>query len=178
MTKSVRSLVTSASARVVMKIYSYENQVLAGTIFHPYGNRIFYFRDVVELMSVLEQIYDQLSFPQAANTYRSFRPTVKKRSKRLSQLKTGGDFMNPVPPELEKSKEKASFLVHVQFRQHATWQGTITWVNKGVTQQFRSVLEMIRLMTEAVESDNPERSGFPLPMEAEKPEDSPAGEKD
>ena len=81
-------------------------------------------------------------------------------------------------PELEKSKEKASFLVHVQFRQHATWQGTITWVNKGVTQQFRSVLEMIRLMTEAVESDNPERSGFPLPMEAEKPEDSPAGEKD
>ena len=49
-------------------------------------------------------------------------------------------------------EEKASFLVHVQFRQNATWQGTITWVNKGETQHFRSVLEMIRLMTEAVES--------------------------
>ena len=31
--------------------------------------------------------------------------------------------MSPISSELEKSQEKASFLVHVQFRQHATWQG-------------------------------------------------------
>lgn len=73
--------------------------------------------------------------------------------------------MNVMPPELENAKEKASFVVHVQFRQHATWQGNITWVDKGLTQQFRSVLEMIRLMTEAVESGDPDHTGFALPME-------------
>ena len=76
--------------------------------------------------------------------------------------------MSPISSELEKSQEKASFLVHVQFRQHATWQGNITWINKGVTQQFRSVLELIRLMTEAVESGDPEQTGFALSMEEER----------
>ena len=59
---------------------------------------------------------------------------------------TGGELISG------KEKEKASFVVHVQFRQNATWQGTITWIDKGITQHFRSVLEMIRLMTEAVEA--------------------------
>ncbi|HIQ58404.1 MAG TPA: hypothetical protein IAB22_03050 [Candidatus Merdivicinus intestinavium] len=58
---------------------------------------------------------------------------------------------NPKEPE---RGEKATFLVHVQFRQHATWQGNITWVEKGVTQQFRSALEMLRLMNEAVEGED------------------------
>lgn len=61
--------------------------------------------------------------------------------------------MEKIPTELEKGSEKASFLVHVQFRQHSTWQGNITWLDKGVTQQFRSALEMLRLMNEALGSD-------------------------
>lgn len=163
-----RSLITSTSARAVIRITSYQDQVLTGSISNAYLNRTVYFCDVVEMASILEQIYDTLSFPQPAQSYRSFRPAVKKRKKTAVQLKTGGEIMSPTSSDLEKSQEKASFLVHVQFRQHATWQGNITWINKGVTQQFRSVLELIRLMTEAVESGDPERSGFAIPMEEEK----------
>lgn len=68
-------------------------------------------------------------------------------------MKAGGVVQTAANESIvNKEKEKASFVVHVQFRQNATWQGTITWVDKGVSQHFRSVLEMIRLMTEAVES--------------------------
>lgn len=68
--------------------------------------------------------------------------------------------MEKRPPELEHQNEKASFLVHVQFRQHATWQGSITWVEKGVTQHFRSALEMLRLMNEALEDPSEEEVTF------------------
>ena len=44
---------------------------------------------------------------------------------------------------------KPSFLVTIQFQQNATWQGTITWTEKNLTQRFRSTLEMIKLMDDA-----------------------------
>lgn len=49
--------------------------------------------------------------------------------------------------------KKATFIVNVQFRQNATWQGTIRWVEKQKTQRFRSELEMIKLMDEAIDRD-------------------------
>lgn len=48
-----------------------------------------------------------------------------------------------------------SFLVKVQFRQNASWQGTIQWIENGKTQKFRSCLELIRLMDKAVEESDP-----------------------
>ena len=46
--------------------------------------------------------------------------------------------------------EKPSFLVQIHFQQKSTWQGTITWTERGHTQNFRSMLELIKLMDSAV----------------------------
>ena len=32
------------------------------------------------------------------------------------------------------------------FRQNASWQGNVTWVEKGIEESFRSALELIMLM--------------------------------
>ena len=48
------------------------------------------------------------------------------------------------------STGKAKFVVYVQYRQNATWQGTIQWVDENKTQRFRSALEMLKLMDEAL----------------------------
>ena len=57
--------------------------------------------------------------------------------------------------------EKATFVVNVQFRQNATWQGTVRWLNRDQTQRFRSTLELISLMEDALSrggaSDEPGR---------------------
>ncbi|MBQ2911201.1 MAG: hypothetical protein IJE55_02820 [Clostridia bacterium] len=52
----------------------------------------------------------------------------------------------------EPQGDKATFIVQVQFRQNATWQGTVQWVEKGVTQRFRSELELMKLMNEAADN--------------------------
>lgn len=44
---------------------------------------------------------------------------------------------------------KATFTIQIQFQQHCTWQGTISWLEGERTQQFRSELELIKLMMEA-----------------------------
>ncbi len=42
-----------------------------------------------------------------------------------------------------------AFLVRVQFRQNATWQGRIEWLEGNKSRPFRSLLEMAQLMQEA-----------------------------
>ena len=44
----------------------------------------------------------------------------------------------------------ATFVVHVQCHQNATWQGEITWLDEEKKESFRSLLELIKLMDAAV----------------------------
>ena len=47
--------------------------------------------------------------------------------------------------------EKGTFVVHVQYRQNATWQGTVVWADKNKSQQFRSALELMKLIDSALD---------------------------
>ncbi|MGI6151571.1 MAG: hypothetical protein ACOYIR_06430 [Christensenellales bacterium] len=49
-----------------------------------------------------------------------------------------------------KRGEKGTFVVRVMFRQNATWQGTVSWVEGNKTQHFRSMLELIHLLEDAL----------------------------
>lgn len=44
------------------------------------------------------------------------------------------------------------FLVHIIENQNATWQGKVTWLNQEKTKNFRSLLELVKLMDESVGS--------------------------
>ena len=57
---------------------------------------------------------------------------------------------------VKKAELPASFLIQVQFRQNATWQGSIQWLDKKKTQRFRSTLELIQLMDSALDSRGPD----------------------
>ncbi len=48
--------------------------------------------------------------------------------------------------------QKNTFIVKVDNRQNGTWQGKIVWADENRTEHFRSVLEMLKLMEEAMDS--------------------------
>ena len=49
------------------------------------------------------------------------------------------------------TKKRGTFLLNIYNRQNATWQGTVTWVDKNEKQQFRSALELIKLIESALD---------------------------
>lgn len=53
-----------------------------------------------------------------------------------------------------------TFLIRIYFKQHANWQGTVQWLEANKTIPFRSVLELIALLNEAVEKISPENQGL------------------
>lgn len=63
------------------------------------------------------------------------------------------------------TKDKAIFLLEIQHRKNATWQGSITWVERQNKQYFRSALELIKLIDSvldknAEEEKEGEESGY------------------
>ncbi len=54
---------------------------------------------------------------------------------------------------------KATFILHLQFRQNSSWQGTIQWVEKKQTLNFRSALELINII------DSTSQQGYEIEMD-------------
>jgi len=50
----------------------------------------------------------------------------------------------------EIGSTKGTFEISVKFMQNSTWQGQIHWVEMNKKQNFRSALEMLKLMDEAL----------------------------
>ena len=50
----------------------------------------------------------------------------------------------------EFGSTKGTFEITVKFMQNSTWQGQIHWIEKNQKQNFRSALEMLKLMDEAL----------------------------
>ena len=60
----------------------------------------------------------------------------------------------------ELNSPGCTFEVTVRFTQNSTWQGQILWADKNIKQNFRSVLEMLSLMDEALTEEKPKAVGW------------------
>ena len=136
-------LITSMSTRVQVSVISSDDCEISGYLYSPFYERYFRFSNALELLVRMNEMFDDLKFPQSSVEYRSF------RNKR-NRLDSGERDESLVSEVIQNENVQAKFVVHVQFRQNATWQGTIEWVEENKTQRFRSALEMLKLMEEAL----------------------------
>jgi hypothetical protein len=49
---------------------------------------------------------------------------------------------------------KSTFIVQIQFNQNESWQGTVAWTEQKKEKRFRSTLELIRLIDQAISDDH------------------------
>ena len=48
------------------------------------------------------------------------------------------------------SRQKGTFIVQIEYCQKGTWQGKVVWAEENRTERFRSMLELVKLMDEAL----------------------------
>ncbi|HIW60580.1 MAG TPA: hypothetical protein H9880_11970 [Candidatus Anaerobutyricum avicola] len=56
-------------------------------------------------------------------------------------------------------KQDQTFILKILDRKNSTWQGSILWVDKRNEQYFRSALEMLKLIDEALIQNENETGG-------------------
>ncbi len=128
----------------------YQELELAGRVFSPIEGPVL-FDGVLSLLNSLDGICDALGYPQNTHQLRSFVPgSPEHRADAAEEAKSVEEI---VKREKEEPRgTAATFVVQVRFRQNATWQGSIKWVDSGKVQNFRSTLELINLMEGALKT--------------------------
>ena len=56
----------------------------------------------------------------------------------------------------DSTKKTETFILNIYNRQNATWQGSVTWVEKKEKQQFLSALELLKLIEIAFDEEEGE----------------------
>lgn len=53
---------------------------------------------------------------------------------------------------MKSLKQNNSFIIEIKDTQNESWQGTIKWINGNKDENFRSALELIKLIDSALNS--------------------------
>lgn len=119
----------------------------AGVLYNPYIPEPVAFGQIKDLLTALEAFFDTISFPQPFFETRSF-------------LEGKPDGEPTAAPErfwdnslFDRYRgDLATFVVEVHFRQNATWQGNVRWVERERSAAFRSTLELIKLVDSVMQN--------------------------
>ena len=109
------------------------------------------FENEYQMIRHMERLFENISYPQASTKDRLF---IERKDAALEEAVRVMD-----PNEItNKGGEKGTFIVHVQYRQNATWQGEVVWAEKKITKSFRSALELLKLIDSALEQTDTEEA--------------------
>ena len=123
---------------VLICVDSYEGGVPRGRLYLP-GQQGQRFDSLSQLLLRAEQLLEQ----GGAQSFTI--PRIFALAKPLRSAPCDAD-------ELARGKA-ATFEMRVLFRQHASWQGELLWLEKDARQSFRSALELITLMDSALRAE-------------------------
>lgn len=129
-------------------------EVQRGKLYHLYTGEPILFSSLLQALMRINDLYDELQFPQAQTELRSFL-TGRRSGPRGNTGAPGAEKkeifeMEGFEEMIKHRGSRATFLIRVQYRQHASWQGEVTWVDQQRTENFRSALELIKLLDSAL----------------------------
>lgn len=127
-----------------------ENAEYQGEIWTQYQEEPIDFLSVTSMLSAMDNLMDDWDFPQRALDQRQFYKSNNIRDPfeenenvllidRIQQE-------NGIRNVQNKKGELGTFVVHVAFRQHATWQGKLIHTEKNEKYSFDSAMEMLGIM--------------------------------
>ena len=150
----------TATDLIISKGKNYE---FSGYFYNAYDGIYVKFDSLLQLLKELDNLFDRFAFPQVTHEYRTFSDHKYKNNTMLSKE----IMMNKNDNKPGDTVENVTFVLKVQFRRNASWQGQIQWVDKRLTQTFRSTLELIRLIDTAIGQDDHEIMWETKPSEDE-----------
>ena len=131
---------------IIIEVYSYRGKNICGLMGNPQMDNGFMFHNTAQMLFGIERIINANKFPQANMELRSFEQSSDSPKLYDGQI-----------PEQETAHGDnpaiATFKLTVMFRQNASWQGSLAWLENESEVQYRSVLELIHLLDSALDGN-------------------------
>ena len=121
-------------------IDGYDSKILCGRLQSAALDSEMSFGSLMEFFCEMEQLLDQtlraIFIVIEINERRTFRSVPSAPQQQSAMTRTPGRL--------------ATFIVRILFRQNASWQGSVVWVEGRQEERFRSALELVLLMDSAL----------------------------
>ena len=130
---------------VIISVDHYENDEMSGRLYHLYADECEKFHSVLDMVKTLERLFDRIQSPKRAMEERYFHSETEPQ--RVNEERPDVPVMKR--PIVRKGM-KATFAVYVCYRRNASWQGQVMWEEEKKKVNFRSVLELLKLMDNAM----------------------------
>lgn len=124
----------------------------SGRLYSCYSREPDRFEDQYQLLLMMEQVMERINYPQPSVALRRY---GKKEGKKEPVKYARHERPEKVLEQTELLSyrgEEATYAVRIQYRQNATWQGELLWLEHNEVHGFSSELEMLKLMDNLRES--------------------------
>lgn len=138
-------MITAQANKILLSVDQHNAYDFSGRFFTPVNEQPVSFSSFSEFVVKLEQQFNTLQFPQSSTEIRSFFSRRKQEEMQEKQ---------DIPLYNHETHMKGQFLIHVLFRQNTSWQGRVEWFGQKRAVDFRSTLELLYLLLEALNSDS------------------------
>ena len=131
---------------------SYKDREFSGRLYHPLRPEGVLFTNVVDMVSTLEGLMEEPDVPRPMSSPRSFG--------------TREIVYHPCERSAPRSGNFATFQLRIMYQYHASWQGSILWMDENRTEAFRSTMELLLLMDSALQSKGADEAKSACQVEA------------
>lgn len=112
----------------------------AGRMYSCYEKEAYFFSNELQLLKKMEDLMNRLNYPQNSMNSRTYsRENVQHREERPEKVQETEEIFR-------ERGEAGTFMIHVQYRQNATWQGRVVHVETDEVIGFRSALELLKIL--------------------------------
>ena len=126
---------------IVLCVGRTQRGTIDGYLYHAYSRAGIPFRGYEEIIKISEELFNALGFPHMGTGDRDIGGQTHRYQKKEGMSKVMKD-----EELLERHGDIGTFVIRVQHRQHSSWQGRVTYLEKDQTVYFRSALELIKII--------------------------------
>jgi len=149
--------VTAMSVKMNVVITQNSDGTLNGKLNSKYFEEPFTFTRLMSMIEMMETTFDTKGFPEKHLLPRTFGKAKQRLKKHELDLPAVAKERSAaledanVPDPNAHPGKTCTFDLMVRFRHNAEWQGNIHWKEKDVTKRFSSIVELVRIINDALE---------------------------
>jgi hypothetical protein len=115
---------------------------MKGSMYHSSLDEGKKFQNLMQLLLMIENILEDTGFPKPT--------TEKRRFHSFKATSEAGEVIDKEHTSQNLQGKLATFRIKIMFRQNASWQGSVSWLEGNSMEPFRSALELLMLMNSAM----------------------------
>ena len=129
---------------IILCVDYYRDEKIYGRIYHRYQTEPIRIGGMLETVFEIDAFFDRLGYPFPGTESHYFIKHEKTQRIKMTRKLSDEEM-------LKNNGEQGTFIIRVEQRQHSSWQGRVTWVEEGKTENFRSALELLKMIDGALD---------------------------